>query len=46
MRDAFDYDSPFGFIGRAADRIFLMRYMTDLLERRNKLIKEVAERRT
>lgn len=44
MRDVFDYEAPFGPIGKIADRMFLKRYMTDLLTRRNKLIKEVAER--
>lgn len=43
MRDVFDYDSPLGFLGKLADRLFLMNYMRSLLERRNKLIKEVAE---
>jgi ligand-binding SRPBCC domain-containing protein len=44
MRDVFDYDSPLGLLGRVADRIFLKRYLTALLEGRNKLIKEAAER--
>ncbi len=44
MGDVFDYEAPLGFLGRIADRVFLKRYMTALLERRNRLIKEVAER--
>jgi ligand-binding SRPBCC domain-containing protein len=44
MRDVFDFESPLGTIGDLANRIYLRRYMTILLERRNKLIKEVAER--
>lgn len=44
MRDVFDYDSPLGLLGKVADHIFLKRYMALLLEKRNKLIKEVAER--
>lgn len=44
MRDVFDYDSPLGFLGKLADRLFLMNYMKSLLEVRNRLIKEVAER--
>lgn len=43
MRDTFDYASPLGFLGRLIDRLFLKRYMRSLLERRNKLIKQVAE---
>ena len=43
MRDIFDYDSPFSRLGVLADRLFLKSYMTSLLERRNKLIKQVAE---
>lgn len=44
MRDVFDYDSPLGILGALANYVFLTRYMTALLKRRNKLIKEVAER--
>jgi hypothetical protein len=44
MRDVFDYDSPFGLLGKVADYIFLKGYMTTLLKGRNKLIKEAAER--
>ncbi len=43
MRDVFDYESPFGFIGRIADRLFLRRYMEQLLVRRNAVIKAAAE---
>ncbi len=44
MRDVFDYDSPLGVLGVLANRLYLTRYMTALLQCRNKLIKEVAER--
>lgn len=44
MRDVFDFESPLGVLGDLANHFFLRRYMTALLERRNKLIKEVAER--
>jgi ligand-binding SRPBCC domain-containing protein len=44
MRDVFDFESPLGTFGDLANRIYLRRYMTMLLEGRNKLIKEVAER--
>jgi ligand-binding SRPBCC domain-containing protein len=43
MRDVFDYESPFGFFGRSADRLFLKRYMEKLLVTRNTVIKAAAE---
>ena len=43
MTDVFDYTSPLGWLGRIADRLFLERYMTNLLRRRNAIIKEAAE---
>ncbi|CAH0998661.1 hypothetical protein LEM8419_00006 [Neolewinella maritima] len=43
MQDVFDYTSPLGVLGRLADRIFLNAYMTHLLRRRNKVIKDYAE---
>jgi len=43
MRDVFNYTSPYGLLGRLADTLFLERYMTGLLEERNRRIKEVAE---
>ncbi len=43
MIDIFEYESPLGILGKIADKIFLKKYMTDLLEKRNKSIKEFAE---
>ena len=43
MTDVFDYTLPFGLIGKFADRLFLEKYMTALLTKRNQVIKEVAE---
>lgn len=43
MKDIFDYQSPFGILGKLADGIFLKKYMTYFLVERNKLIKECAE---
>lgn len=43
MLDAFTYRSPLGVLGQLADIIFLKRYMTVLLEKRNAIIKEYAE---
>jgi ligand-binding SRPBCC domain-containing protein len=41
--DIFSYETPYGGLGRLADRLFLTRYMKTLLETRNKTIKEYAE---
>ena len=43
MTDIFDYTSPFGFLGKLADELFLKKYMTDLLTERNRIVKEFAE---
>ncbi|WP_259071860.1 SRPBCC family protein [Mucilaginibacter sp. X4EP1] len=46
MRDIFIFESPFGMIGEWANRLFLGRYMMNLLLKRNGVIKEVAENDT
>ncbi|OAQ39734.1 cell division protein [Pedobacter psychrophilus] len=43
MTDIFDYKSPYGFLGKLADKLFLEKYMTKLLAERNNVIKEFAE---
>ncbi|MGB6151649.1 MAG: SRPBCC family protein [Pricia sp.] len=43
MTDLFDYKSPFGILGKLADKIFLKTYMVELLEGRNRIIKKFAE---
>lgn len=43
MTDSFYYQSPLGPLGRLADALFLKRYMTKLLQERNRIIKEYAE---
>ncbi|MFZ6014110.1 MAG: SRPBCC family protein [Bacteroidota bacterium] len=43
MLDHFHYTIPFGILGRLADFLFLKRYMQRLLERRNSIIKQLAE---
>lgn len=43
ITDVFDYQSPLGILGRLADWLFLKRYMTDLLNERNRIIKQYAE---
>lgn len=43
MTDVFSYKSPFSFLGRIADVLFLKNYMEKLLTGRNRVIKEFAE---
>ena len=43
MTDIFDYKSPFGILGKLADKMFLEKYMTELLTERNRIVKEFAE---
>lgn len=43
MNDVFEYESPFGILGRLADGFLLEGYMEDLLRKRNEMIKEYAE---
>jgi ligand-binding SRPBCC domain-containing protein len=43
MKDIFNFHSPFGIFGNLAEKLFLTRYMTRLLEERNALIKNCAE---
>jgi len=43
MIDLFDYQSPFGFLGKIADKLFLEKYIIELLIERNRIVKEFAE---
>ncbi|WP_407271164.1 SRPBCC family protein [Radiobacillus sp. PE A8.2] len=43
MIDLFDYRSPFGLIGRLADKLFLEKYMTRFIMSRAKELKRIAE---
>ena len=43
MHDVFNYEVPFGFIGKLFDRLILKKYMTGFLLKRNAFIKETAE---
>ena len=43
MKDRFDFASPLWPLGIIADVLFLARYMTGLLEKRNEVIKLAAE---
>lgn len=43
MSDCFNYESPLGFLGRLADKLFLETYVKNLLVQRNRVLKDFAE---
>lgn len=43
MVDVFDFTAPMGFLGTVAERLFLTAYMGRFLERRARILKELAE---
>jgi ligand-binding SRPBCC domain-containing protein len=43
LRDEFRFAAPLGVLGRIAEALVLRRYLTRFLERRNAVIKRVAE---
>ena len=43
MTDIFEFESPFGIIGKFFNQIFLKNYMKNFLLERNKIIKITAE---
>ena len=43
MQDVFDFESPFGWLGNIFNQLVLEKYMTQLLTKRNQIIKEIAE---
>ena len=43
MVDRFEFESPFGILGRTVDRVFLSGYMRRFLVRRNQVLKNLAE---
>jgi ligand-binding SRPBCC domain-containing protein len=43
MRDIFTFESPGGIVGDAVNYLFLSKYMTRLLLKRNEVIKQIAE---
>jgi len=43
MTDVFTFESPLGLLGVIADKLFLTGYLTDLLLKRNEVIKLHAE---
>ncbi|MFD0990889.1 cell division protein [Mariniflexile jejuense] len=43
MIDVFYFESPYGIFGKFANALFLKKYIKNLLETRNKFLKEKAE---
>ena len=43
MIDKFYFESPCGVFGKLANKVFLKRYMKNLLETRNSVLKQKAE---
>jgi len=43
ITDVFEFEAPFGVIGKIFNRLVLTNYMTKFLRNRNKVIKEYAE---
>jgi ligand-binding SRPBCC domain-containing protein len=43
MRDVLLFESPLGILGRLVDRLVLAKYLTRLLEERNRFIRVEAE---
>ncbi len=43
MIDRFEFQSPFGILGRIVDQIFLTAYMRRFLVQRNRILKNLAE---
>ncbi|MFC6193114.1 hypothetical protein ACFP1I_15975 [Dyadobacter subterraneus] len=43
MEDIFEFQSPFGLIGKLVDQIILTNYLTKFLILRNNMIKDFAE---
>jgi ligand-binding SRPBCC domain-containing protein len=44
MIDTFQFESPFGLLGIAADKLFLERYMREFIESRAEGLRELAEK--
>lgn len=43
MEDVFLFQSPYGIVGKIFNTLYLTRYMTNLLIKRNEVIKRYAE---
>jgi ligand-binding SRPBCC domain-containing protein len=44
MKDTFSYKSPFGVLGKIADKLFLEKYMKNFIINRAKELKRIAEK--
>jgi ligand-binding SRPBCC domain-containing protein len=43
MTDVFCFSAPLGFLGRAAESVYLARYMRALLHERNRVLQQITE---
>ena len=43
MTDKLCYETPFGFLGKLFDNLFLKKYLTNFLLERNQVLKELSE---
>lgn len=43
MIDVFEFESPFGILGKIVNHFFLKNYLRNFLIERNRMIKEIAE---
>ena len=43
MKDKFEYEVPFGLLGKLFDKVVLRNYMTEFLMTRNQIMKRLAE---
>ncbi|TMI95755.1 MAG: hypothetical protein E6H06_06180 [Bacteroidetes bacterium] len=43
MIDLFHFESPYGTMGKLLNSFYLTRYLKNLIQQRNKVIKEYAE---
>lgn len=43
MIDIFEFESPFGILGKIFNQIYLKNYLKEFLIERNRMIKEIAE---
>lgn len=43
MIDVFEFESPFGILGKIVNQLFLKNYLRNFLIERNRMIKEIAE---
>jgi len=43
MSEVFDYEAPFGVLGRVAERLFLTDYLRRFLRDRMQVVKAIAE---